>query len=99
MKMDDEDFQGIISGLNNVKDYVQGKREGFVVHQGVDVKAIRRAAHKTQRQFAETYHLPVGTVRDWEQNRSQPDAPARVLLSLIEREPKTIERIIAKVQA
>lgn len=95
--MDDEDFQSILSGMNDVKNYLKGEREGFNVHQAVDVKAIRKAVHKTQKEFAQTYHLPVGTVRDWEQNRRQPDAPARVLLRLIEREPKAIEQMVAKV--
>jgi putative transcriptional regulator len=38
----------------------------------------------------------LGTVRDWEQSRSQPDAPARVLLSLIKAEPDTIEQLVQR---
>jgi hypothetical protein len=34
----------------------------------------------TQMQFAEAFHLPITTLRDWEQYRSTPDAPARALL-------------------
>jgi len=97
--MDHEDFQSILSGLNDVKNYMKGERDGFAVHQAVDVRAIRKAARKTQKQFADTYHLPIGTVRMWEQNRRQPDLAAQALLTLIEREPETIERIMSQAPA
>jgi DNA-binding transcriptional regulator YiaG len=38
----------------------------------------------TQAEFAEAFHLPITTLRDWEQRRSTPDAPARALLLAIE---------------
>jgi len=37
------------------------------------VKIIRRALHLTQEEFAERYHIPLGTLRDWEQGRAEPD--------------------------
>lgn len=94
--MNDEDFGGIIAGLNDVKDYMAGKRDGFVAHDPVDVKAIRTATKKTQQGFANTYHLPIGTVRDWEQGRRRPDAPARVLLSMIKADPAAVEKLLEK---
>jgi len=39
-------------------------------------------------QFAEAFHLPITTLRDWEQHRSTLDAPARALLLAIERDPR-----------
>ena len=39
-------------------------------------------------EFAARYGLSVGTLRDWEQGRSQPDRPAQTLLRVIDREPK-----------
>ena len=97
--MNDKNFNGIMAGLEDALAYAGGDTSRGSVVASVDVKAIRKAAHKTQKEFAEAYHLPVGTVRDWEQYRRQPDAPARVLLSLIEQEPETIERLISKVRA
>ena len=41
------------------------------------VKIIRRALELTQEEFAERYHIPLGTLRDWEQRRAEPDQPAR----------------------
>lgn len=92
--MDDEDFQGIISGLNDVKNYMDGQREGFVVRQAVDVKAIRNATKKSQQAFAKAYHLPVGTVRDWEQGRRIPDAPARAYLAIIKADPTATQKLL-----
>ena len=53
-----------------------------------DVKALRVRLGMTQEQFASTYCLPLGTVRDWEQGRTRPDAPALALLAVIDREPE-----------
>jgi putative transcriptional regulator len=40
-------------------------------------KVIRRALELTQEEFAARYHIPLGTVRDWEQGRTEPDQPTR----------------------
>jgi putative transcriptional regulator len=56
----------------------------------VDVRALRRRLGMSQERFASSFHLSVGTVRDWEQGRSLPDRPARVLLKLIERNPRIV---------
>jgi transcriptional regulator with XRE-family HTH domain len=42
------------------------------------VKTLRRALGLTQQQFAARYHIPLGTLRDWEQGRTEPDQPARL---------------------
>ncbi len=60
------------------------------------VKALRRRLGMTQVQFAEAFGLPVSTLRDWEQHRSTPDAPARALLRAIEREPETMRRLLSR---
>jgi len=59
------------------------------------VKALRQRLGMTQEAFAEAFHLPVNTLRDWEQRRSTPDAPARALLLAIERDPKAMRRLLA----
>jgi putative transcriptional regulator len=52
------------------------------------VRVIRRALRLTQEEFAERYRIPIGTLRDWEQGRSQPDAPARAYLKVIATDPQ-----------
>jgi putative transcriptional regulator len=59
------------------------------------VKALRRRLGMTQAQFAEAFRLPITTLRDWEQRRSMPDAPARALLLAIERDPEVMRRLLA----
>ena len=62
--------------------------------RSVDVAALRKRLGMSQGVFARKYGLSVGTIRDWEQGRSQPDGPARVLLQVIDREPKAVERAL-----
>jgi putative transcriptional regulator len=59
------------------------------------VKALRQRLGMTQAEFAEAFHLPITTLRDWEQRRSTPDAPARALLLAIERDPEVMRRLLA----
>ncbi len=59
------------------------------------VKALRERMGLTQREFADAFHLPLTTLRDWEQRRSTPDAPARALLLAIERDPKKMRSLLA----
>ena len=61
----------------------------------VAVASLRRRLGLTQDEFARRYRLPVGTVRDWEQGRAVPDAPARALLRAIEGEPEVLARVLA----
>lgn len=89
-------FEKIAAGLDDAIAYAGGDTSRGRVAAPLDVKAIRQATKKTQGQFAIAYRLPIGTLRDWEQNRRQPDAPARVLLTMIQAEPDTVERILAK---
>jgi putative transcriptional regulator len=60
------------------------------------VKIIRRALKLSQEEFAARYHIPVGTLRDWEQGRSEPDAPGRAFLTVIAREPDMVRNALAK---
>ena len=63
------------------------------------VKVLRQRLDMTQAEFAEAFHLPITTLRDWEQHRSTPDAPARALLLAIERDPEAMRRLLAETAA
>ncbi len=58
------------------------------------VRTLRRALALTQEEFAERYHIPLGTLRDWEQGRSRPDGAVRAYLLVIQREPEAVERAL-----
>ena len=57
-------------------------------------RSMRRALQLTQEEFAETYMIPIGTLRDWEQLRSEPDAPARAYLKVIAADPTGVARAL-----
>jgi putative transcriptional regulator len=50
-----------------------------------DVRAVRRRLRLSQSQFAAKFGFQQATLRNWEQGRTQPDGPARVLLAVIAR--------------
>jgi putative transcriptional regulator len=58
------------------------------------VKIIRRALGLTQEQFASRFHIPLGTLRDWEQGASQPDQSARAYLTVIARDPEAVHKAL-----
>ena len=58
------------------------------------VSVIRRALRLSQEQFAATFHIPLGTIRDWEQGRYEPDAAARAYLRVIAREPNAVRKAL-----
>jgi putative transcriptional regulator len=61
----------------------------------IDVRAVRKRLGMTQPDFAARFGIPVGTLRDWEQKRRQPEGPARVLLTVIDREPEAVQRALS----
>ncbi|MEC4816411.1 MAG: helix-turn-helix domain-containing protein [Scytonema sp. PMC 1069.18] len=52
-----------------------------------DLKKIRQKLHMTQEQFAMKFHVPLGTLRDWEQGAKYPDTATRSYLRVIEKAP------------
>ncbi|TMV35923.1 helix-turn-helix domain-containing protein, partial [Thioclava sp. BHET1] len=56
--------------------------------------AIRKGQKLSQAAFAARYGLSAGTIKDWEQNRRQPDRAAVLLLKVIEQAPEVVERAI-----
>jgi len=63
------------------------------------VKVIRRALGLTREQFSDRYHIPLGTLRDWEQGRSEPDQPARAYLRVIAAEPAVTAQALSRTAA
>jgi len=61
-------------------------------------KRVRHAVGMTQEKFAATYGIPLGTLRDWEQHRVEPDQAARTLLTLIAAEPKLTAGILQRAR-
>jgi len=60
-----------------------------------NVKAIRRALRMSQHRFAVAYRIPLATLKNWEQGRRYPDAPAAAYLRAIQRRPKEVMEAVA----
>lgn len=56
---------------------------------------IRRALKLTQEEFAEKFQIPVGTIRDWEQGRAEPDMAAKAYLKVIAHNPALVLEALA----
>jgi len=55
-------------------------------------RTVRLRLGISQAEFALRFHIPLGTLRDWEQGRRQPDATALAYLRVIAREPEVVAR-------
>ncbi len=53
-------------------------------------RIIRRALGLSQEEFATRFHIPLGTLRDWEQGRKAPDTAARAYLRVIGHNPAAV---------
>lgn len=60
------------------------------------ILALRKRMKLSRRKFADRFGLDARAVQDWEQGRRLPDRAARVLLTVIERDPKAVERALAE---
>lgn len=84
----------LIKSANEALAIAKGETEPAAIYvpEKVDVVAIRKRLKMSQLVFSESFGLSVGTVRDWEQERRSPDRAARILLSVIAREPDAVLR-------
>ena len=59
-------------------------------------KVIRKALKLSQQEFASQFHISIGTLRDWEQERAEPDGAAKAYLKVIASEPDVVRRALEK---
>jgi putative transcriptional regulator len=60
-------------------------------------KTLRRALGLTQEEFAARFQIPLGTLRDWEQGRAEPDQTARAYLRAIAGDAAAVQRALQVV--
>lgn len=78
-----------------VSEALNTRDSGKLVRPKVDVKALRRKLHLTQRQFAERYHIGLETIRNWEQAKRSPDSTGIALLTCIAKNPRVIQELLS----
>lgn len=85
-------FEQMMDGLNDVEAFLAGKQEGFKAHvpEEVDVKAIRNRLGMTQARFSNTFGFSLDAIKHWEGGRRNPEAPARALLTVIDKNPAAV---------
>ena len=90
----------IVEGLEQAIAWTHGENENLRVTlvqvPEVDVRKVRTKMRLSQVQFAAKFGFPPATLRNWEQGRSRPDAPTRVLLAVIAKHPEAVEDVLRK---
>jgi putative transcriptional regulator len=80
----------LIESLTEACEHAESKAATAQEHvvEVPDVRAIRRQLRMSQLEFARVYHIPLATLKNWEQGRRQPDAPAAAYLQVIAKRPR-----------
>jgi putative transcriptional regulator len=89
----------IVEGLRDAISYAsgdssRGRAVRFKVPESVDVKAVREQLGLSQSEFALRFGFSLGTLRHWEQGCRHPEGPARVLLTVIARNPTLVTKVL-----
>jgi putative transcriptional regulator len=88
--------QDLVAAMEEVVSIAQGTAKPAREHviQVPDVRAIREAVGLSQAAFSSAYHIPLATLKGWEQGRRQPDATASAYLNVIARMPVAAREIL-----
>jgi putative transcriptional regulator len=92
--------ESILKGLKEAIAWTEGKNVRVRVTRvdvpEIDVRKVRLRMGLSQAQFATKFGFPPATLRNWEQGRSYPDTPTRVLLAVIAKHPEVVEDVLQK---
>jgi putative transcriptional regulator len=97
MSKDHDDFDQLIASLGAVlalTDDGQSLGDGLTIPDTLDVAAVRKKTGLSQAAFARRIGVQVSTIRNWEQGRRSPQGPARILLALLDRNPRIVEEAL-----
>ena len=87
----------LLQSLREAKAHAEGRGGARVtVVEVPDVRAIREQLSMSQIEFAVAYRIPLATLKNWEQGRRQPDAPAAAYLQAIARKPREIREALTE---
>jgi len=90
--------EALLESLDDALAHASGEPSGVQIRTVPlpDVRAIRRKLNMSQQVFAETYRIPLPTLKNWEQGRRHPDAPAIAYLLTISRLPAEVSAALAQ---
>jgi putative transcriptional regulator len=66
------------------------------IPETVDIRTIRMKMGLAQSAFAERYGLSLYTLRNWEQGKRRPDPAARAYLTIIEKAPDIVLKLLKR---
>ena len=88
----------LLRSAQQARDWVQGKpgcvRVSYVPVPQVDVRELRARMGLSQSQFAARFGFSLDSIQNWEQGHRQPEGPARILLAVIAKNPKAVEKAL-----
>lgn len=61
----------------------------------VDVRKLRSRMGLSQTRFAAKFGFSLDSIQNWEQGHRQPEGPARILLAVIDKNPKAVEKALS----
>lgn len=92
--MSTDALRAILDGVKDAIAFTQGDMSRGKTHfpsiLEIDVGELRGRLNLTQSEFAQGFGVSLGTLRNWEQHRRKPEGPARVLLTVISKNPEHV---------
>ena len=91
-------YTEIAAGLKDAISHAKGNKSKARVHrpEAIDVKAIREKTGMSQQRFCATFGISLGTLRHWEQGLRAPRGAARVLLKVVDTNPRAVIKAIGQ---
>ena len=85
-------FEELMNELDEVKQFLAEEKKGSRTHipDKVDVKGIRSKLKMTQSRFSDTFGFSPDAIKHWEGGWLTPEAPARALLTVIDKNPAAV---------
>lgn len=80
--------------IEAVEEALACKEQGNIVRPKLDVAAIRKKLHMTQKEFSKEYHIKLQSLRNWEQEKRIPDTTTLAYLTCIVKRPELIRAIL-----
>jgi len=90
----------LIVSMREVLDHVQGKRtleSRKIEIPRPEIREIRQQYALSQQDFARLFGISLRTLQKWEQGSRLPQGPAKILLSVISKNPKAVWDVLHEI--
>ena len=96
-KLGDDLVKGLKQAAAHFRGHIKLPSYEYHIPERIDVRAVRQRSGLSQAQFAVLYALNPRTVQEWEQGRAEPDLAVRAYLTVIDRNPRAVQKALAAV--